>query len=171
MKKAEIISRKNQLIERMGVYLENEDNMAPLEARIFSTLILTGKKGITFEQLVTDLCASKSTICTHLNTLQVSGRANYYTKTGDRKRYFTVAPNRLIQVMDEMLQKWNSQYDIHKEALEYKELVNTLEETSLEHEFDLEFHQDYLQFLEEVSASVQKLKNKIIQKEIQNENK
>lgn len=163
MDRLELVSRKNKLIERMGVYLENEDNMAPLEARIFSTLILTGKQGSTFDELVNDLGASKSTICTHLNTLQAAGRVTYFTKTGDRKRYFTVAPNRLIQVMDEMLQKWNSQFDIHSEALNYKELANSLKE---DQEFDLEFHQDYLQFLSEVSTAVKKLKSKIIQKDL-----
>tara|TARA_R100000935_G_scaffold56670_1_gene88872 strand:- start:60 stop:572 length:513 start_codon:yes stop_codon:yes gene_type:complete len=169
MNKSELIFRKNKLIERMGVYLENEDNMAPLEARIFSTLILTGKQGITFEQLVNDLGASKSTICTHLNTLQAAGRVTYFTKTGDRKRYFLVAPNRLIQVMDEMLQKWNYQFDIHTEALNYKELANNLYADKKDPEFDLEFHQNYLQFLSEVSAAVTKLKSKIIQKDLQND--
>ena len=169
MNRSELIFRKNKLIERMGVYLENEDNMAPLEARIFSTLILTGKQGITFEQLVNDLGASKSTICTHLNTLQAAGRVTYFTKTGDRKRYFLVAPNRLIQVMDEMLQKWNYQFDIHTEALNYKELANNMDSSEEDLEFDLEFHQNYLQFLSEVSAAVTKLKSKIIQKDFQND--
>jgi len=160
MQKEQIISQKNELVERLGVYLENQDNMTPLEARIFSTLILIGKRGRTFEELVKDLNASKSTICTHLNTLQASGRVSYHTRPGERKRYFNVTPNRLVQVMDEMLQKWNQQRDIHIDILTYKKEA-AKEIPSSEDEFDLDFHQNYLQFLDEVSNAVKKLKEKI----------
>lgn len=169
MIKKQMDLQKNKLVEKMGVYLEKHDNMAPLEARIFSTLILTGKIGITFEQLVSDLSASKSTVCTHLNTLQVAGRANYYTKPGDRKRYFIVTPNRLIQVMDEMLQKWEEQQTLHSDILSFKEQLVEVENENGTDEPDLDFHKDYLQFLEEVSLSVKKLKQKISQKNISNE--
>jgi len=160
MQKEKLTERRNQLIERLGVYIENSDKMAPLEARIFSTLILTGKGGITFENLVKDLNASKSTICTHLNTLQAAGRVSYFTKPGDRKRYFNVTPNRLYQVIDEMLANWNEQHDIHSNIMEYKAAENQ-QNTDEDKEFDLQFHENYIQFLEEVSNSVKKLKNKI----------
>lgn len=158
----ELRDKKNKLVERLGVFIENEDNMAPLEARIFSTLILTGKGGITFENLVKDLNASKSTICTHLNTLQASGRVSYFTKPGDRKRYFNVTPNRLVQVMNEMLDKWNKQHDIHCDIIDYKRAVNN-QINKEEEEFDLNFHQNYLLFLKEVSNAVEKLKKNIAQ--------
>ena len=109
--------QKEHLIERLGVYMESQEQLAPLAARIFATLILTGRKGITFEELVTSLNASKSTICTHLNTLQANGKAGYFTKPGDRKRYFIVHPNNLVQVMDEMLKNWKIQQDIHQDIL------------------------------------------------------
>lgn len=156
----ELNLRKKKLVERLGVFIENEDNMAPLEARIFSTLILTGNSGITFENIVKDLNASKSTICTHLNTLQVTGRVSYFTKTGDRKRYFNVAPNRLVQVMNEMLDKWNQQYDIHTDIIAYKKDANKFNDSHSE-DFDTKFHENYLQFLEEVSGAVKKLKKNI----------
>lgn len=156
----DLVERKNKLVERLGVFIENEDNMAPLEARIFSTLVLTGKGGITFDSLVKDLNASKSTICTHLNTLQASGRVSYFTKPGDRKRYFIVTPNRLFQVMNEMLEKWNKQFDIHSDIIEYKKEANS-QTTAESEEFDLHFHENYLLFLEEVSNAVEKLKKNI----------
>tara|TARA_R100000935_G_C2832795_1_gene166173 strand:+ start:1219 stop:1710 length:492 start_codon:yes stop_codon:yes gene_type:complete len=156
----EFLEKKNKLVERLGVFIENEDNMAPLEARIFSTLILTGKSGITFENLVKDLNASKSTICTHLNTLQASGRVSYFTKPGDRKRYFNVSPNRLFQVMNELLEKWNNQHDIHSDIIAFKKEVNAIQENDSE-EFDLLFHENYLQFLQEVSSAVKKFKENI----------
>ena len=169
MKEANLASQKKHLIERMGVYLENHDNMAPLEARIFSALILTGNNGITFEKLVDDLSASKSTICTHLNTLQAAGRVIYYTKSGDRKRYFTVIPNRLIQVMDEMLQKWQEQHVLHKDMLDFKRIIEQEDSEPGQNDLDLQFHENYLQFLEEVSLSVKKFKQKISQKQVDND--
>ena len=57
---------------------------------ILSYIILTGKAGTTFEDLVTNLGASKSTISTHLNHLQDLKKIEYFTKTGDRKKYFVM---------------------------------------------------------------------------------
>lgn len=138
--------------------------MAPLEARVFATLVITGKEGITFEQLVKDLNASKSTICTHLNTLQTAGRIKYHTRPGDRKRYFTVTPDRLLRVMDEMLQNWNEQHEIHQEILNYKIQKQAEQPVQEQKNYDLDFHEDYLEFLEEVSKSVEKLKQNISKK-------
>ncbi|MFD1094624.1 GbsR/MarR family transcriptional regulator [Salegentibacter chungangensis] len=162
-------SRKEELIERLGVYKENEEQLAPLAARILATLILTGRKGVTFEGLVTDLKASKSTICTHLNTLQASGRVSYFTKPGDRKRYFIVSPNHLIQIMDEMMEKWSAQKQIHQDILDYKTAANQEIDQEEESKFDLEFHKDYLEFLGEAGKSIKKLKEKIINKHLQDE--
>jgi len=81
------LTKKESLIEKLGVHIESKDQLAPLAARILSTLILTGKKGATFESLVCELNASKSTISTHLTTLQAANRITYHTKCGDRKKY------------------------------------------------------------------------------------
>lgn len=169
MPKAEDLQKqKEQLIERLGVHKENQEQLAPLAARIFATLILNGEKGITFEELVKDLNASKSTVCTHLNTLQASGRASYFTKPGDRKRYFTVPPNYIIQVMDEMIEKWDNQKKIHQDIMNYKSLMNDNLENG-DTPFDLEFHTDYLGFLEEAGKSIENLKEKIIRKHLKDE--
>ncbi len=62
--------------------------------------------------------------------------------------------------MDEMLDNWNEQYDIHTNIMEYKTAANNLS-TDESEEFDLIFHENYLQFLEEVSNAVKKLKKNI----------
>jgi DNA-binding transcriptional regulator GbsR (MarR family) len=159
--------KKEALIEKLGVHMEAQDQLAPLAGRIYASLILTGKSGQTFDELVNQLKASKSTICTHLNALQTQGRVSYFTKTGDRKRYFIVAPNRLLTVIDEMTNNWNRQKEMHREILEFKSEVNELnpESTSLE----LDFHKDYLVFLEEAGEAMRKLKLNIIKKQDKNE--
>ena len=65
--KEDICQVKMGLVEKLGVHLEKREQLAPVGARILSYIILTGKKGATFEDMVTILCASKSTISTHLN--------------------------------------------------------------------------------------------------------
>ncbi|MGY5846079.1 GbsR/MarR family transcriptional regulator [Salegentibacter sp. HM20] len=160
-------TKKAALIEKLGVHLEDQDQLAPLAARIYASLILTGKSGQTFDELVQQLQASKSTVCTHLNALQTQGRVSYFTKTGDRKRYFIVAPNRLHNVIDEMTKNWNRQKEMHLEILEYKSAVN--ETASEENSLELDFHKDYLVFLEEAGEAMRKLKLNIIKKQDKNE--
>lgn len=166
-KTKDLALKKAQLIEKVGVDIENQDQMAPLAARLYASLILTGKRGQTFEELVNQLQASKSTICTHLNTLQAQGRVSYFTKTGDRKRYFIVAPNRLLTVIDEMTAKWNAQKEIHQEILEFKNAMNEANPTDTA--LELDFHKNYLVFLEEAGQAVKKLKQNIINKQHKNE--
>lgn len=158
MNKSQLEERKIHLIEKLGVQIEKEHQLAPVAARIFSTLIMIGKKGCTFEQLVSDLKAGKSTVSTHLEHLQATNRIEYYTKTGDRKRYFIVNPDLMVSYIDEMTAKWEAQRCIHQEVLEYKTQMNKLDS---EDNFDLEFQQSLLIFLDEATAAVNKLKRKI----------
>ena len=90
------MTKKESLIEKLGVHIESRDQLAPLAARILATLILTGKRGVTFDSLVSVLSASKSTISTHLTTLQAANRVTYHTRCGDRKKYFTLVPDAII---------------------------------------------------------------------------
>lgn len=161
MTEEELNNRKKQLIEQLGVHIE-ADNLAPLAARIFATLILTGEKGVTFDELVKDLCAGKSSISTHLDHLQASNRVRYYTKSGDRKRYFIINPDLMLNLIDEKITKWEKEKKIHEDVLAYKEERNAFNDDKEEHQFNLEFQKDFLIFLEETTAAVQKFKSRII---------
>lgn len=147
----------------MGVHLEHKEQLAPLAARILANLVLKGKKGETFENLVCDLQASKSTIFTHLTTLQASNRITYYTKSGDRKKYFILSPNALIQSMDEMLHNWNEERDIHLEIVKYKRDINKGFPDDSDEKFDLDFHHEYLNYLEQATVLMQNLRIKLIE--------
>jgi len=90
---ADIKKEKEELIEMFGVHFENYHNLPPLGARILATLILDGCRcGITFEDLVERMGASKSSVSTNLNLLLKLGKINYYTLPGDRKKYFKPSP-------------------------------------------------------------------------------
>lgn len=85
---------KQELIEMFGIHFEHQYNISPLAARILGVLIIDGcKSGVTFDELVTKMKASKSSISTNLNLLQKMDLINYFTVSGDRKKYFKAAPS------------------------------------------------------------------------------
>ncbi len=83
----------NELIETLGVHFEKHQNLPPLASRILAYLIMdNSEEGITFEEFVNELQASKSSVSTSLNVLLKNENIYYYTKKGDRKKYFKVSP-------------------------------------------------------------------------------
>lgn len=155
---------RSNLIEKLGVFLENKEQLAPVAARIMAYAILKGKTGTTFEDLVVDLCASKSTISTHLNHLQDLKKIEYFTKPGDRKKYFIIKKDTILISIDQMVDSWNTEKEVHLEIRDYKEKVNKSGRLSEEEAFDLDFHDDYLQYLDEATNSILRLKTKIIER-------
>ncbi|MBU2940956.1 transcriptional regulator [Lacinutrix sp. C3R15] len=162
--KGNICKEKMALVEKLGVHLENREQLAPVAARILAYIILTGKRGVTFEDMVSVLCASKSTISTHLNHLQDLNKIEYFTKTGDRKKYFIINKNTIIQHVDRMVSHWNDERIIHLEIKKYKETQNEIKIKNNDEKFDLTFHDDYVKFVEEATASVKELREKLINK-------
>lgn len=152
--------RKCELVEKLGIFLEKKEQMAPVAARIFSYVILRGKQGTTFEDLVSNLCASKSTISTHLNHLQDLKKLSYFTKTGDRKKYFVINSDTMLQGISNMVEEWKNEKELHLEIKAYKEETNkTLEE---ENKFELGFHDSFIGFLDGAISSIIKLKETVI---------
>tara|TARA_R110002073_G_scaffold72537_1_gene177169 strand:+ start:144424 stop:144927 length:504 start_codon:yes stop_codon:yes gene_type:complete len=159
--KENICKEKMNLVEKLGVHIENREQLAPVAARILAYIILTGKKGTTFEDLVIILGASKSTISTHLNHLHDLKKIVYFTKTGDRKKYFIINKDMIVQHIDAMINEWQEVKVLHLEIKKYKETINTQKTKNEEEKFDLNFHNDYIQFLDEASTSIEQLKIKL----------
>ena len=155
--------QKKELVEKLGVNFEKLNKLAPVAARIFATLIVSEKKGITFEELVGELNASKSTVSTNLEHLQSLNKVSYVTRPGDRKRYFIINPNLMQNIIDEMIEKWNNEKSLHQAIIDFKEKrsQNTEEE---EPKCDIEFNKNFLIFIDEATTAIQKLKLNIIQK-------
>ncbi|GAA0743694.1 MULTISPECIES: GbsR/MarR family transcriptional regulator [Flavobacteriaceae] len=157
----DICSKKMALVEKLGVHLESREKLAPVAARIMSYVILTGKRGSTFDEMVEVLCASKSTISTHLNHLQDLKKIEYFTKTGDRKKYFIINKDSVLHHINEMIKEWEEVATLHKEMKAYKETINE-HITDEDEKFDLTFHNDYLRFVQDASASIEILKENLI---------
>lgn len=158
-----VCKQKQALVEKLGVFIETKDQLAPVAARILSYIILTGKVGTTFEDLVSKLCASKSTISTHLNHLHDLKKIVYFTKVGDRKKYFVINQDAIIQGIDDMIETWHNQKELHIEIRDYKEKSNA-NNPDEDSKFDLEFHDDYILFLDEATKSISNLRTKIVEK-------
>ena len=115
---------KQEIIEMFGVHFEKLFNIPPLAARILGTLIIEGcKSGLTFDDLVEKMHASKSSISTNLNLLQKMDKINYFTISGDRKKYFKAAP--LSQRLDNYLDLVNNEKILIDRIISYRERNNT----------------------------------------------
>lgn len=90
---AETNKEREELIEMFGIHFETLHHLPPLGSRILATLILDscGRK-FSFEDLVEQTGASKSSVSTNLNLLLKLGKINYFTLVGDRKKYYRPSP-------------------------------------------------------------------------------
>lgn len=154
-----LLIQKKKLIESLGVYFEQDKLVAPLAARILATLVVNGHRGTTFEQLVNDLEASKSTVCTHLNALEAQQRICYFTKCGDRKRYYAMAPGYISRKINATLSMWQKEKELQKQLLSYKQNYNNENPDSAIptdiHESVIDFLTQSITFFEDMAAKFQ----------------
>lgn len=132
---------KQEIIEMLGVHFEQLFNIPPLAARILGTLIIDGcKSGLTFDDLVEKMQASKSSVSTNLNLLQKMEKINYFTVVGDRKKYFKAAP--LSERLNNYLDLVNSEKILIDRIISYREKNNTCsqEEINLQNSYAYKEH-------------------------------
>lgn len=118
-----ISNQKQQLIEEIGLRLEPKLKIAPLAARIYALLTLSSNDGLTFEEIREIIGSSKSSTSVNLNVLTQLHHIRYYTKAGDRKRYFRIGKNFQIAALEahketlqdelELVEKINSYNKVH----------------------------------------------------------
>lgn len=161
MTEKELLAKREQMIERLGVYIEKGEQLAPVASRIFATLVLNCRQGMTFEQLVESLGASKSTVSTHLNMMETNERIDYFTKPGDRKRYYKPASNRLMRFINEKIERCEADMKIQGEIITYKQQANEVWKDHPEKYCDLQFNQDFQIFLNESITAFKRLKENL----------
>ena len=103
---------KMQLVEKYGIRLEESLKLSPLAARIYTILILSSDEGLTFDEIKTIIQASKSSISININVLLQLDYINFYTKTGDRKRYFKIAKYSSLASLEYYLQNINKEMEL-----------------------------------------------------------
>jgi len=78
-----------EMVEKMGVAAE-KDGYPPAAARILSLLLIADPPHQTFDDLQQILNLSKSAVSNGLALLQLRCLVEYFTVSGDRKRYFRI---------------------------------------------------------------------------------
>lgn len=94
---------KKEAVETLGLHLERRTQIAPLAARIQALMILSTNEGMTFDEIVTFTEASKSSVSSNLNLLLQIKSVEYFTVSGERKRYFRSSKHRLCTRLKEYL--------------------------------------------------------------------
>lgn len=162
---SDLQKEKEELIEMFGIHFETHHNLPPLGSRILATLILDGCRcGITFEDLVERMSASKSSVSTNLNLLQKLGKITYYTLPGDRKKYFKPAP--FSERMGNYMKMLQFEKDIIERMLCYREKNISCREEQINYEIV----QAYKQHVLEIEILLQKTIEKFKQIEQQKAN-
>ena len=83
----QLSDKKLELIEELGMHFEKTGTM-PAASRIFALLIIADQNELTFEEIYETLNMSKSAASNGINLLISTGRVEYITRPGERKRYF-----------------------------------------------------------------------------------
>lgn len=142
------VKTKDELIEMLGVHFEQFHHLPPLASRIFGILLIDGKtKGLSFDEVLAITEASKSSVSTNLNLLLRIGKITFYTKKGDRKKYFK--PNNLSNRIKNHLLILESERNIFKAVQEYEKRNNI----KLQNEIDekgLKIYSNYLNHFEQL---------------------
>lgn len=161
----DIEKEREEIIELYGNHFEKLFNISPLAARILGTLIIDGcKTGLTFESLVEKLGASKSSISTNLNLLLNMDKISFFTKAGDRKKYFK--PANLSERLSNFLKLIDSEMVIINKMVDYREKTASCPEERC----NLENVKAYRTHVVEVRKVFTKTINEFKQIEINNNN-
>jgi len=110
----EIPQDKKQLIEEVGIMLEERSGLSPLAARIYATLILSSHDGLSFGKIIQITQASKSSVSCNLNVLVQLHYEEYYTKPGDRTRYFRTSQFYIKNTMEQQVHLIDKELEIVK---------------------------------------------------------
>ena len=83
----QLSEKKLKLIEELGMYFEKSGTQ-PAASRIFALLMVSDNDELTFEEVCESLNMSKSAVSNALTLLIDTYRVEYFTRPGERKRYF-----------------------------------------------------------------------------------
>ena len=131
-----LLSEKQiELIEKIGIYFEQ--GMQPAAARILALLIVSDKEALIFDEIREILKLSKSATSNGINFLLSVKKIEYFTKSGDRKRYFKWSPSNTINHFKEGIEKLLGLSILFEEAIKQKENKDSFNTKRLDELTDL----------------------------------
>lgn len=156
----ELEEQKKILVERYGLFMEKQEKFSPISARIFVTLLINKENGSTFDELVNFLGASKSTISTNLKSLQESNTIDFFTKPGDRKKYFTLNPEGFLSRIEGELKMYKIEHQLATEVVNFKKEANEILNNT-DDKFELSQETPYIDYLKNTISILEELRDGI----------
>lgn len=120
----ELSETKKILVEDVGLLLQERVNLSPLASRIYALLILSCYDGLSFDNIVQVMQASKSSVSSNINLLLKLHYINFYTKPGDRKRYFKTSHFYIKNTMEQQIHLIEKELTIVEKVNEFNKENN-----------------------------------------------
>src|SRR5690606_29887109 len=98
--------------------------LPPLAARIYATLLISSNEGLTFDEIMEIVQASKSTVSNNLNILVQLSYVEYFTRPGNRKRYFKTSQFYVKNALEQYMALHNKELEIINRVDDYKKENN-----------------------------------------------
>ena len=154
---SDLKKEREELIELFGIHFEKIGHLPPLGARILATLILDAcTQKYSFEDLVEQMGASKSSISTNLNLLLKMGKITYYTLPGDRKKYYR--PSEFSERFDNYLKMIAFEKEIMDKMLHYRRQTVACQADTFELEKSVAYREHVLEMEALLNKTVEKFK-------------
>lgn len=152
------LEEKQSLIEEIGIRLEKRLQISPLASRIYALLTLSSYDGLTFEEIKDAIGSSKSSTSVNINVLIQLKHIEYYTKSGDRKRYFRVAKYFQLTTLELYYQSLENEFNLVEKINHYNKLHHPEKFTDEKSVGDIT--QDYLKKMQTlVTTTIDKIKS------------
>lgn len=156
-----ISKEKQKLIEEIGLRLEKRLQIAPLAARIYALLTLSSNAGLTFEEIREIIGSSKSSTSVNLNVLTQLKHIDFYTKSGDRKRYFKIAKYFQLSTLEAHHQSLENEIKLVEKINDYNRVHYP--EKFLNEESVGDITTNYLRMMQDlVTVTIDKIKDHVI---------
>lgn len=130
-----LTQKQKELIEKIGMYFEQ--GMQPAAARILALLIVADQDSFGFDEIREILVLSKSATSNGMNYLLSVKKIEYYTKPGDRKRYFKWSPSNTLIHFKEGIEKLLGLSILFEETFQQKKDTTSFNSQKLEELTDL----------------------------------
>jgi DNA-binding transcriptional regulator GbsR (MarR family) len=123
-----------------------------------AVLVIEGcKTGLTFEYLIEKMRASKSSISTSLNLLLKAEHIEYYTQSGDRKKYFKAAP--LSQRLNNYLLLLENEKKLIDKIISYRKKNNSCDLENINLQNSIAYQEHILQIEKVLTNTIEKFKS------------
>ncbi|MTI32725.1 GbsR/MarR family transcriptional regulator [Xanthovirga aplysinae] len=111
--------KQRELIEKLGVIME-KTGWSPASSRVHALLTVADRFELTFDEIREALNLSKSATSNALSFLQRLSVVEYITKPGDRKRYFRITADRVMDHLRERLKNIEELHQVLKEVIQQR---------------------------------------------------